>query len=251
MKWTFASAGLVIIGLFGIMIIVLFNEITVSNEQDYTTLKEATEASMIEAVDSAYYRLTGKLKMNQEKFIESFTKRFILSSTFGQGNYYIDFYQITEYPAKVSLRIVDATDSYDIFTTFDESIGSTQANIVNELSAILEGYEIEDNYDFINFTSEGEPVLGTPPVSESGCEAIPQPHKSCDSAMPIEYKNEKKFASISIQGFQNGMCVATVIARMGDDILGNVGASTVTWHAVYTGCPDGYTASGQWCKCNK
>ena len=250
MKWTFASAGIVIFGLFGILIIVLFNEITVSDEQDYTTLKKATEASMIEAVDSAYYRMTGKLKISQEKFVESFTKRFILSSTFGQGNYYIDFYQITEYPAKVSLRIVDATDSYEIFTDFDESLGETKANIINELSAILEGYEINENYDYVKFDTSGEPLLTNPPVSENGCVAIPQPHHSCEAAMPDIYKDGKKYM-ITVEGFYDGRCYGTVIPLMGDDILAGVGGYSTSWHVLYSGCPAGYTASGQWCKCNK
>ena len=41
MKWSFAAAGLIMMGLFGFIIIIMFNEITVSNEQDYYTLKEA------------------------------------------------------------------------------------------------------------------------------------------------------------------------------------------------------------------
>jgi hypothetical protein len=138
MKWSFASLGLIMMGLFGILVILLFNEITVSNEQDYYTLKDATEAAMIDAVDVAYYRLTGKIKISEEKFVENFTRRFTETSTFGQGNYSIEFYQIIEYPAKVSLRIVDATNAYNIYT-YDSSVGATQANIVNELSAILDG----------------------------------------------------------------------------------------------------------------
>ena len=133
MKWSFASVGLIIIGMFGILIILLFNEITVSNEQDYYTLKDATEAAMIEAVDVAYYRLTGEIKISKTKFIENFTRRFTETSTFGQGNYNIEFYQIIEYPAKVSLRIVDATNSYNIY-----NVEGTQINIVNELSAMLD-----------------------------------------------------------------------------------------------------------------
>ncbi len=138
MKWSFASLGLIMMGLFGILVILLFNEITVSNEQDYYTLKDATEAAMIDAVDVAYYRLTGKIKISEEKFVENFTRRFTETSTFGQGNYSIEFYQIIEYPAKVSLRIVDPTNAYNIYT-YDSSVGATQANIVNELSAILDG----------------------------------------------------------------------------------------------------------------
>ena len=140
MKWSFASVGVILIGLFGIVIILMFNEITVSNEQDYYTLKEAAEAAMIESVDVAYYRLTGQIKISQEKFVENFTRRFTETSTFGQGNYDIEFYQISETPPKVSLRIVDNTNKYNIYT-FNSDVKATQTKIVNELSAILDVYK--------------------------------------------------------------------------------------------------------------
>lgn len=141
MKWSFASVGLIIIGLFGLLIIILFNEITVSNEQDYYTLKEATEAAMIESIDVAYYRLTGELKISQEKFVENFTRRFTETSTFGQGNYSIIYNQINETPPKVSLQIVDTTNSYNIYNTFSVDLDATQVNIANRLSAILDVYK--------------------------------------------------------------------------------------------------------------
>lgn len=141
MKWSFASLGLIMLGLFGFLIIILFNEITVSNEQDYYTLKDAAEASLIEAVDVAYYRLTGEIKISQEKFVENFTRRFTETSTFGQGNYKIEYYQISESPPKVSLRIVDATNSYNIYNTYSVDVDATQIDIVNELSAVLDVYE--------------------------------------------------------------------------------------------------------------
>lgn len=141
MKWSFASVGLIIIGLFGLLIIILFNEITVSNEQDYYTLKEATEAAMIESIDVAYYRLTGEIKMSQEKFVENFTRRFAETSTFGQGNYSIIYNQISETPPKVSLQIIDATNSYNIYNTFSVDLDATQIDIVNQLSAILDVYK--------------------------------------------------------------------------------------------------------------
>ena len=141
MKWSFAALGLIIIGLFGFIIIIMFNEITVSNEQDYYTLKDAAEAAMIESVDVAYYRLTGSIKISKEKFVENFTRRFTETSTFGQGNYNILFHQISETPPKVSLRIIDATNSYNIYNAFSVELDPTQINIVNELSAILDIYE--------------------------------------------------------------------------------------------------------------
>ena len=141
MKWSFASLGLIMFGLIGLLIIILFNEITVSNEQDYYNLKDATEAAMIEAIDVAYYRLTGEVKISKEKFVENFTRRFANISTFGSGNYDIEFYQIIEYPAKVSLRIVDSSNTYNIYNTFAVDIDATQVNVVNEISAILDGYK--------------------------------------------------------------------------------------------------------------
>lgn len=141
MKWSFASIGLMIIGFFGFIIILLFNEITVSNEQDYYTLKDATEAAMIESVDVAYYRLTGEIKISQEKFVENFTRRFTETSTFGQGNYDIIYNQISESPPKVSLQIIDATDAYNIYNSFSIEVDATQVNIKNKLSAILDVYK--------------------------------------------------------------------------------------------------------------
>ena len=136
MKWSFASVATIVLGIFGLFIILLFSEITVSNEQDYYSLKEATEAAMIESVDIAYYRLTGDVKIVKEKFVENFTRRFTETSTFGQGNYQIDFYQISETPPKVSIRILDKTTNYKIY-----SYDSTNYNILNEITAILDTYK--------------------------------------------------------------------------------------------------------------
>ena len=51
MKWSFASVGMIVLGITGIAIILLFQQITTSNENDYYLLKEITEASMIESMD--------------------------------------------------------------------------------------------------------------------------------------------------------------------------------------------------------
>ena len=141
MKWSFANVSLLMFGLFGILVVTFFNELTVSNEQDYYTLKDAVEASMIDAVDVTYFRLTGSIKINQEKFVENLTRRFSEVATFGEGNYNLEFYQISESPPKVSVRVVDATNSYNIFGTFGTD--PTQINIVNEITAIMDVYEDE------------------------------------------------------------------------------------------------------------
>ena len=43
MKWSFAALGLIMIGLFGFLIVIMFNEITVSNEFTHETITEGEE----------------------------------------------------------------------------------------------------------------------------------------------------------------------------------------------------------------
>ncbi|CDE95280.1 MAG: DUF5411 family protein [Bacilli bacterium] len=138
MKWSFSALGLIVMGLFGFMILMLFSEITISNEQDYYSIKEVTESAMIESIDIAYYRLTGKIKISREKFVENFSKRFVKNSTYGDGNYDIIFYSIREDPPKVSIGIIDSTQTYNIYT---ETLDPTRIDVVNKITAILDSYE--------------------------------------------------------------------------------------------------------------
>lgn len=138
MKWSFSALGLIVMGLFGFMILMLFSEITISNEQDYYSIKEVTESAMIESIDIAYYRLTGKIKISREKFVENFSKRFVKNSTYGDGNYDIIFYSISEDPPKVSIGIIDSTQTYNIYT---ETLDPTRIDVVNKITAILDSYE--------------------------------------------------------------------------------------------------------------
>lgn len=138
MKWSFSALGLIVMGLFGFMILMLFSEITISNEQDYYSIKEVTESAMMESIDIAYYRLTGKIKISREKFVENFSKRFIKNSIYGDENYDIIFYSIREDPPKVSIGIIDSTQTYNIYT---ETLDPTRIDVVNKITAILDSYE--------------------------------------------------------------------------------------------------------------
>lgn len=138
MKWSFSALGLIVMGLFGFMILMLFSEITISNEQDFYSIKEVTESAMIESIDIAYYRLTGKIKISREKFVENFSKRFIKNSIYGDENYDIIFYSIREDPPKVSIGIIDSTQTYNIYT---ETLDPTRIDVVNKITAILDSYE--------------------------------------------------------------------------------------------------------------
>ena len=60
---------MIMFGIVGLFIIVLFIQLTVNSDEEYYLLKEVTEASMVDAIDLAYYRQTGDLKIVKEKFV--------------------------------------------------------------------------------------------------------------------------------------------------------------------------------------
>ena len=67
---------LVLLGIFVVVIMLLVQNLTTSSTQDYYLIKEITEAALIDAVDYSYYRTFGEIKINKEKFYESFIRRF-------------------------------------------------------------------------------------------------------------------------------------------------------------------------------
>ena len=150
------------IGMMGIVLINIFGQIVVSNEQNYYLLKEITEAAMYDAIDLnalrkgigddgvtiktdpesmhclAYQK--GTVRIQKEKFVENFIRRFAENAELNR-NYRIVIHDIDECPPKVSLSLI-ATNSFD-FVTFlriDLSKGDSQgaADIVNSLTGILE-----------------------------------------------------------------------------------------------------------------
>ena len=121
---------IILLGIFVIVIMMLVSNVTTTNTQDYYLVKEVTEASRVDAVDYAYYRTTGELKINSEKFVESFLRRF--ADNVELNTYQIDFYGIYEAPPKVSVKVTTKSATYTVAgdaTTFD---------ITNKVDAILE-----------------------------------------------------------------------------------------------------------------
>lgn len=132
MKWSFATIGVILLGVIGVSIILLFQTITTNNENDYYLLKEVTEAAMIDAIDIPYYRETGDLKIVKEKFVENFTRRYSESTVFLSSNYTIKFFDIMETPPKVSIIIDTGIGEFTVGGNTDDY------GIRNKLDAILE-----------------------------------------------------------------------------------------------------------------
>ena len=56
MKAAMWGVGLVVLGLFGLVMVNLFGNITVTNQFNYTTMKNAVKAAMLDSLDIPHYR---------------------------------------------------------------------------------------------------------------------------------------------------------------------------------------------------
>lgn len=122
---------LIVLGVFIFVIMMFTQTVTTSNTQDYYQLKEVTEASLYESVDYAYYRMYGELKINKEKFVENFIKRF--ADTVNLTNEYtLSFYDLYECPPKVTVRVTSNAGTFFI------SHSNTVASVTNTISSIIE-----------------------------------------------------------------------------------------------------------------
>ena len=204
MKWSFTSVGLIVFALVGLTILILFQNITTGNENDYYLLKEVTEASMIDAIDIKYYRETGELKIIKEKFVESFTRRFAESTVFASSDYTINYFDIMEEPPKVTVSINTGIGEYTIYQD------TSSYNISNTLSAILEysGKEITGtSEDYV----DGTPLVKktftkeyySMPSSKDGNYKVSEPLK-----IPEEL-NHKNIYDLQISNVSNSEVVNT------------------------------------------
>lgn len=179
MKWSFATVGLIVLGLIGIGVIMLFQQLTTSSENDYYLLKEITNAAMVDSIDIAYYRETGDLKIVREKFVENFTRRYSESTLFIGTSYTISFYDIMEVPPKVTILIDTGLEQYRIFNDVDNY------NVQNTLTGILE-YIGKNTKTTISETGNNDSVYAKnkklpktyysmPKVNENGKVIVNQP----------------------------------------------------------------------------
>ena len=136
MKEAFWGYFIIICGVVGIAIVFLFQDVTNTNDQNYYLTKEITEAAMYDSIDIAYYRQTGDIAINKDKFAENFARRYAESSSLNK-EYDIKIYDIVEQPPKVSL-IVNSKSTVFSFT------GDT-FNITNKIDAILEDTKTEED----------------------------------------------------------------------------------------------------------
>ena len=130
MNESFWSVLIIGLGVISVSFIIFFQNMTSIDEQNYNLLRETTEAAMYDSIDIAAYKLNGTIKINREKFVENFVRRFAEGAQLSQ-NYKIEIFDVSETPPKVSIRVSSTLAS----NVTNEII---EFNISNKLDAILE-----------------------------------------------------------------------------------------------------------------
>lgn len=137
--------GIILLAIITFGVVNIVQNYQTGNELDYYLLRETTEAAMTDAVDVGYYRLSGLLRIDKEKFVESFVRRF--SENVSNSRIYdIGFYDINETPPKVSVLVQSETTA---------SVNGESLSLSNQIDVILESNYYENKY-ISDMTRAGE-----------------------------------------------------------------------------------------------
>ena len=151
MKESMWGYYLALLGITVSTVMIMVSNMTTTNNQNYYLLREVTNAAMIDAIDFSYYAEYGETKINTEKFVENFLRRFSegISKT---NTYKIDFYSIYENPPSVSIKVTSNTGDYTI------SGDTVNIDVVNSIDAIMESNNTvisnDENSIFTTFNYE-------------------------------------------------------------------------------------------------
>ena len=136
------TVGIIILSLATLLMINIISNYSSGSELDYYLVKETSEAAMVDAIDVKYYRENGLLRIDKEKFVESFVRRFA-DSVDTTRNYKLSFYDLNEVPPKVSVKVDSSTvlsfkgSDLEMSTQLDailENTYKTDPLVTNELS---------------------------------------------------------------------------------------------------------------------
>lgn len=138
MHESFWGTFIISIGVIIIALIFFMQKVTNTSEQNYTLIKETTEAAMWDAFDFASYQTTNgqTIRINREAFVEAFVRRFAQNASL-TNTYVVEIYDVNEYPPKVSLQV----------KTKEGGVVANQEiefDITNRLDAILEEFDGEE-----------------------------------------------------------------------------------------------------------
>ena len=130
------GVGIIVMGLIALLLINIVSNYSSGGELDYYLLKETTEASIGDAMDLDFETNFGIPRMDKERFVESFLRRFAENAD-TQRNYDIKFIDLNEVPPKVSVKI----DSNTVLQADGENVA-----ITTQVDQIVESTISEDAY---------------------------------------------------------------------------------------------------------
>ncbi len=130
MKESMWGAMIIAFAVISVAFIYFFQNVTNTDQHNYTLLRETTEAAMYDAIDQTEYQNNGNIRINAEKFVENFVRRYAESAKLSD-TYVIEIYHISEYPPKVSLLVKSTKSS--------NAAGEVlEFDVSNKIDAILE-----------------------------------------------------------------------------------------------------------------
>ena len=134
MKETYWGYWLIVLGAFVVIIMLLIQNVTSNNTFDESAVRRITEAALVDAVDYGYYRIYGELKINKEKFIESFSRRFAEEASI-RTEYEILITGIYEAPPKVSVEVNSKTGKFIVGTSSEDFDMTSRDNFILETNS--------------------------------------------------------------------------------------------------------------------
>ncbi len=141
MKEAYWGYWLVLLGIFVVVVMLLANDATTTNTQDYYQLKEVANSALYDSIDYGYFSQTKQVRILKEVFVENFLRRF--AETVGvTDTYNVQFYDLYESPPKVSIKISTSTAGFivgrDAANAEGTDDGITSLDVVNSIDLLLE-----------------------------------------------------------------------------------------------------------------
>lgn len=141
MKEAYWGYWLVLLGIFVVVVMLLANDATTTNSQDYYQLKEVANSALYDSIDYSYYAQTRQIRILKEVFVANFLRRFSETVQI-TDTYDVQFVDLYESPPKVSVKIATKTAGFivgrDTKDTSGTEDGVTRLDVVNSIDLIVE-----------------------------------------------------------------------------------------------------------------
>lgn len=137
MKESYWGYWLILLGVFIVTVMMLANDATTTNTEDYYQLKEVANSAIYDSIDYSYYAQTRQIRILKEVFVENFLRRFAETVNV-TDTYNVEFYDLYESPPKVSVKISTSTAGFIVGRDAGTEKAVTQLDVVNSIDLVVE-----------------------------------------------------------------------------------------------------------------